>query len=117
MEERRKHKRYPIKTPAEAITDFGNIPAVVTEISTGGLKLHTRKSVVPKTPIDIIIHIGRQITFGGHIVWIIQKYDRLGVYYQSGMDTDFISDQDDEVLYFRRHENLVQEIVARTKVR
>ena len=117
MEERRKQKRYPIKTPAEAITDIGSIPVVVTEISTGGLKLHTSKSIVPKTPVDIVINIGRQITFGGQIVWVIQRYDRMGVYYHTGMDTDFISDQGDEVLYFRRLENLVQEIVARTKPR
>jgi len=117
MEERRKYRRYPIKTPAEAITDMGNIPVVITEISTGGFKLNTIKSLVPKTPIDVIINIGRQITFGGQIIWIIQKYDRQGVYYLSGMETDFVSDQDDEVLYFRRLESLVQEIVARTKVR
>ena len=117
MEERRKHTRYPIKTPAEAISAVGSIPAVVTEISTGGIKLHTLKAVAPKMPIDVIINIGRQITFGGQIVWVIQKVDREGIFYQSGMNIDFISDQDDEVLYFRRHENLVQEIVARTKVR
>ena len=117
MEERRKHKRYTIKTPAEAITVTGTISVVVTEISTGGLKLHTSKSIMPNTPVDVIINIGRQITFGGQIVWVLQKYDQKKVYYQCGMETDFISDQDDEVLYLRRLENLVQEIVARAKIR
>ncbi len=117
MEERRKHKRYPIRTPAKAMTAIGSIPAVVTEISTGGLKMHTSKCVAPNTSIDVIINIGRPITFGGQIVWVIQKVNRQGVYYQCGMDTDFISDQEDEVLYFRRHNNLVKEIVARTKVK
>ncbi len=117
MEERRQHTRYPVKTPAEMITAIGTIPAVVTEISTGGIKLYTSKAIFPKMPIDIIINIGRQIIFGGQIVWVIQKIGRQGIYYQSGIDTDFISDQDDEVLYFRRLETLVQEIVNLTKKR
>ena len=115
MEERRKHKRYPIKIDAEALTAAGTMPVVVTEISTGGLKLHTSKSVTPETPIDVIINIGRQITFGGQIVWVIQKFDQKRAYYQSGIETDFISDQDEEVLYFRQLENLVKEIAARAK--
>jgi len=117
MAERRKHKRYPIRMAAEGSTSTGTMSVVVTEISTGGLRLHTSKSMTPKTPIDVIINIGRQIIFGGQIVWVIQKFDQKRAYYESGMEADFISDQDDEVLYFRRLESLVQEIVARTKVK
>jgi len=117
MEDRRKHKRYPIRVAAEALTSAGNVSAVVTEISTGGLKLRTSQSITPNTPIDVIIHIGRQITFGGQVVWVIQKFDQKRAYYQCGIETDFVSDQDEEVLYLRRLENLVKEIVARTRVR
>jgi len=115
MEERRKYTRYPIKAPAEVLTPTGIIPALVTEISVGGLKLNSSKAFVPSMPIDVIINIGRQIVFGGQVVWVIEKLDRQGIFYQSGMDTDFTSDRDDEVLYFRRMETLVQEIAALIK--
>ncbi len=49
MEERRQYTRYPIKTPAEVITIKGNIPAVVTEISTKGPKLQGISEFLPKS--------------------------------------------------------------------
>ena len=115
MEERRKYARHLIYSPAEAITAFRTIPVVIKEISVGGIKIHSASALTPKTRINVIINIGRELALSGYIVWVIEKVRKRERFYQTGIDADFIRDQEEDIYNIKLRENLIQEIVNLTK--
>jgi hypothetical protein len=115
MVELRKYPRYKIYTPAEAETFQLSIPVAVTEISATGLRLHSSKSIPPDTHIAVFINLGRQITFHGQVMWVIDEIKLSGHSYQSGIETDAIIDYGQEITEIVQREKLVQEIILLTK--
>ncbi len=115
MEERRKYARHRIYSPAEAKTALRTIPVVIREISVGGLKVHSASALTPKTRINVIINIGRELAINGHTVWVLEKVSKGNRFYQSGLDAVYIRDQEEDIYNIKQREKLIQEIVNLTQ--
>ncbi|OGS18470.1 MAG: hypothetical protein A2219_08850 [Elusimicrobia bacterium RIFOXYA2_FULL_50_26] len=97
MEERRKHKRYPvlheIDQPIQVALDGKALPGVLVELSAGGMAILTFTSIPVGTEMALSLDLPglRTQELSGRVVWSLLKGEmwRLGIVFKKINPVDF----------------------------
>jgi len=98
--------------PAEADTAENPVPVDVVEISIEGLRLQSKNFFYPDALVSVRIKMGRNITFNGWTVWVLDKYLPEGHVYHTGIQIESITDAGVGVIGTKRIEGLIDEILG-----
>ena len=112
MADARKHPRHETLIPAEADIFGRSVPVNVIEISLEGLRLRSKEFMPPDTLVAVTIMVGRNITFSGWVIWVLDKFMPDGQVYHTGIKINSITDAANRTIGITEREALIQELVS-----
>ena len=111
FEEKRKFPRHKVFTPGVLEMFDGSFPISVEDLSSGGIKIHSVKSVASETYVAIRINVGREIVFHGQVLWIKNMLKGKEHTYQMGLQIDAILDMGNEIIDIVEKDILIQDLL------
>jgi len=87
--DRRSFPRYQISVDATVTTAEYTLPVTATELSLGGLRIHSAKALYPGDAVRVTLRLPEKTAIRGHVVWVLDCHTDEGLhFYQIGVESD-----------------------------
>ena len=102
----------------KAFTSQSAMSTIATEISTDHIGIITNRPILPKTKVSLSFGFEDEVRLEGNVGWVLDTQTDDGKhFYLTGIETDFIQNQDRKAIGFAEKSNLLQDILFSIKDR
>jgi len=107
---------YKIWMNAKAFTSGLAMSTIATEISTDHICIIANKPILPKTKVNLSFGFEDEVRLQGNVGWVLDTQTDDGKhFYLTGIETDFIQNQNKKAIGFAERSNLLQDILFEIK--
>ncbi|MCJ7541666.1 MAG: hypothetical protein MUO88_18630 [Desulfobacterales bacterium] len=109
---------YKIWMNAKAVTSRLALSTIATEISAKHISIRTNKPILPKTRVTLSFESQEKVKMQGNVAWVLDtQTDDGDHFYLTGIETDFIINQNIKAEGLAEKSRLLQDILFEIMVR